>query len=299
MSKDLRQATAVAAFEVERADRLRRARFETLAWLIGGSVILALSLHTSGVFGFRADQATLDRIGGFLDRLTPDLAADRLWADQRTEGSLAYWYYDLPRWLEAIWQTIQMAILGTALGAALAFCTSFFAARNTAPSRLVRVVMRRLYDIQRTIPDLILAMLLAAAFAIGPTAGVLTLIVSTMGSLGKLFSEVLENAHPGPVEAVHAAGGGWMGQMRFAVLPQVLPNMVSYTLLRLEINLSLAAALGLVGAGGIGVELQRAISYTEFETYLAILLLFVCIICVLDLLSGALRQRLTRGVGRP
>ena len=289
---------AVATFEAERAERLRRARFETLAWVVGGSLILALSLHASGVFGFRADEATLQRIGGFMDRLTPDLDPALLWADKRTPGSLAYWYYDLPRWLAAIWQTIQMAVLGTALGAALAFVASFFAARTTAPSQLLRVALRRLFDIQRTIPDLILAMLLAAAFAIGPTAGVLTLIVSTMGSLGKLFSEVLENASPGPVEAIHAAGGGWVGQMRFGVLPQVLPNMVSYTLLRLEINLALAAALGLVGAGGIGVELQRAISYTEFDTYLAILLLFVCIICALDLVSGALRQRLTKGRGR-
>jgi phosphonate transport system permease protein len=94
------------------------------------------------------------------------------------------------------------------------------------------------------------------------------------------------------VEAVRATGGGWLHEMRFGIVPQLLPQLLSYWLLRMEINLSVAAALGAVGAGGIGVELQRAISFTEFDTYLAILLLIVVCIFVLDSLSERLRHRL-------
>jgi phosphonate transport system permease protein len=102
----------------------------------------------------------------------------------------------------------------------------------------------------------------------------------------------MENARIREVEAIAATGGNWLLQMRFGVIPQLLPQLVSYWLLRLELNLSAAAALGIVGAGGIGVELQRAISFTEFDTYLAILLLIIACITVIDLVSERLRHRL-------
>jgi phosphonate transport system permease protein len=123
-------------------------------------------------------------------------------------------------------------------------------------------------------------------------AGVLTLIVGTTGSLGKLFSEAMENAQMSEVDAVQAVGGNWLQEMRFGIVPQLLPQLLSYWLLRMEINLSVAAALGVVGAGGIGIELQRAISFTEFDTYLAILLLIVGCIFVVDTVSERLRHRL-------
>jgi phosphonate transport system permease protein len=135
-------------------------------------------------------------------------------------------------------------------------------------------------------------MILASAFGLGPLAGVLTIIISTTGSLGKLFSEAIESVDMRPAEAIRAAGGGMLAQARFGVVPQVLPNIASYWLLRLELNLAVAAALGIVGAGGIGVELQRAISFTEFDTYLAILFMIVGMIFVIDLASQFIRSRL-------
>jgi phosphonate transport system permease protein len=224
--------------------------------------------------------------------MTPHLRADALFASRNTDGSLASWFYDLPLWLVAIRETVAMAIVGTLVGGVFALSLSFLAASNLNANRPLRVLVRRSLDAARTIPDVILALIFASAFSLGPVAGVLTLIVSTTGSLGKLFSECMENARIREVEAIAATGGNWLLQMRFGVIPQLLPQLVSYWLLRLELNLSAAAALGIVGAGGIGVELQRAISFTEFDTYLAILLLIIACITVIDLVSERLRHRL-------
>jgi len=150
----------------------------------------------------------------------------------------------------------------------------------------------------RTLPDLIVALILVAAFGIGPLAGVIAISLGTTASLGKLFSEANENIDPRPVEAIRAAGGGWWAQMRFGMLPQVLPNHASYALMRLEINVGAAAALGVVGAGGIGIELSRAITWMQFDTYLAILLMIVGLIFFIDLMSEAIRHRLMGLGGR-
>jgi phosphonate transport system permease protein len=157
----------------------------------------------------------------------------------------------------------------------------------------VRFASRRLFEILRTIPDIILATILVAAIGVGPLAGVIALTLSTMGSLGKLFTEVNENVDARSFEGVRAAGGSWAHELRFGLAPQVAPNYASYALIRLEVNLAAAAALGIVGAGGIGVELERAISFTQFDTYLAILLLMLVLITSCDLASEAIRRRLT------
>jgi phosphonate transport system permease protein len=166
------------------------------------------------------------------------------------------------------------------------------------PLSPVRFVVRRSLEAIRTMPELILALILVAAFGVGPFAGVLALIVSTVGGLGKLFAEINEQIDPRPVEAIEASGANRIRQIRYGVLPQVLPAYASYALIRLEGNLAAAAALGIVGAGGIGIELQRAITFTEFDTYLAILLLMVGMIFVIDIVSEQIRHRLI-GIGRP
>jgi phosphonate transport system permease protein len=145
---------------------------------------------------------------------------------------------------------------------------------------------------------LILALILVAAYGVGPFAGVLALTISTVGGLGKLFAEINEQIDARPLEAIEATGANRVRQIRYGVLPQVLPAYVSYALMRLEGNLAAAAALGIVGAGGIGLELQRAITYTEFDTYLAILLLMVTLIFVIDIISEQIRHRLI-GLGGP
>lgn len=286
------EAAVVEAFERERSRVLRRRRIESALGVILFSAILAVSFQRSGFIDANIGGDPLARIGMFMDRLVPDLKAQALLADRRTDGSLASWYYDLPLWLAAAWQTFEMAVLATAFGAFGGICAGLLCARNLNPWSPVRFVVRRTLEAIRTLPGLILALVLVAAFGIGPFAGVLALSISTMGGLGKLFAEINEQVDHKPIEAIEASGASRMRQIRFGVLPQVLPAYASYILIQLEANLGGAAALGIVGAGGIGLELQRAITYTEFDTYLAILLLIVGMIFVIDLTSEQIRHRL-------
>jgi len=291
------EGDVVARVEAARARLLWRARAASLAGLAAFSGLLWASVAFSGV----ADQTIGDdpwsRIAAFLHRLSPDLRGDALFADRRHAGSLAAWYYDLPRWLAAAFETVQIAVLATTIGALAAVALAAFAARNTMPAPVVRFVVRRAFEIMRATPDIILAIILVAAFGVGPLAGIIAVTVVTAGGLGKLFTEVNENADPRPIEGVRAAGGGWAAQMRYGLLPQVAPNYASYALLRLEVNITAAAALGIVGAGGIGVELDRAISFIQFDTYLAILLMLLVLVMACDLASAAVRKRLI-GLGR-
>lgn len=282
----------VTRFEDERRRLLWRQRAGNLLTLLIVSGVLWGSFVVSGLpeQGLGADP--LGRIATFLDRLTPDLKAETLLEDRRTAGSLASWYYDLPRWLAAAAETVQIAILATVFGALIAYGLSTLASRNTMPFAPVRFVVRRFLEVLRTLPGLILAIILVAAFGVGPLAGVLAVTLGTIGSLGKLFTEVNENADRKPIEAVRAAGGGWAAQLRYGLIPQVAPNLASYALIQLEGNIGAAAALGIVGAGGIGIELERAITFTEFDTYLAILLLIVAMIVACDLISSSIRHRL-------
>jgi phosphonate transport system permease protein len=286
------RSDVVAAFERERRRMLVRHRLQSAAGLLVFSVILAVSLQRSGFIGADIGSDPLARVGDFLHRMAPKLSPGALLADRRTTGSLAAWFYDLPLWLRSCWLTFEMAAVATAIGAAGAVAASLLCARNLMPWSPVRFVVRRSLEAIRTMPDLILALILVAAFGVGPFAGVLALSISTLGGLGKLFAEVNEQVDPRPLEAIEASGANRVRQIRFGVLPQVLPAYASYALIRLEGNLAGAAALGIVGAGGIGVELQRAISYTEFDTYLAILLLMVCMIFVIDICSEQIRHRL-------
>lgn len=284
----------VADFERDRRAFLRRRRWEALAGALIFSIVLLASFQHSQFFSADIGGDPLGRIGDFLGRMSPKLTPQALLADRATKGSLAAWLYDLPLWLRLGWQTVEMAVLGTVVGGIGALAASFLCARNLMPIAPVRFVVRRGLEMIRTIPEIILALVLVAAFGVGPLAGVITLAVSTMGGLGKLFSEINEEVDPRQLEAMDASGAGLANKIRYGVVPQVLPNYASYLLLRLEGNLAGAAALGIVGAGGIGIELQRAITYTEFDTYLAILLLMVGLIFVIDIASEAIRHRLIR-----
>jgi phosphonate transport system permease protein len=282
----------LATFEADWARRSRNSRLISLGWIALASFVLMLSMELSEVGQSTVDAGWTARIATFADRMIPDLQLQNLFGGRRDAGSLASWFYDLPLWLVAMRETIAMAFVGTVVGGILALCMSFLAASNLNQNWFGLQLVRRTFDLARTIPDAILALIFAVAFSLGPVAGVLTLIISTVGSLGKLFSECMENAEMRQVDSISALGGNWIMQMRFGIIPQLLPQILSYWLLRMEINLSSAAALGIVGAGGIGMELQRAISFTEFDTYLAILILIIGYIFLLDLLSETLRHRL-------
>ncbi len=281
-------ASPVARFEAHRRELLDQRRRQAALFWLAFLVLLALSVDRAQFFpGKLADG--LPRVTGYVEAILPRLDPGALLAGAKTEGSLAYWYFNLPKYLRLLAETVNMALIATCLGATAATLLCFPAARNLAPSRTACWVARRATEFCRGVPDLVFAILFVYAFGVGPLAGVLAIAVHSAGALGKLFAEVNENASPGPVEGVRAVGGSWAQEMRFGVLPQVLPNFLSYALLRFETNVRSSAVIGFVGAGGIGQELYYVISFNFYEEVSAIALLIVLTVVAIDLLSERLR----------
>ena len=174
----------------------------------------------------------------------------------------------------------------------LAFVLCFFAASNITGSRLVRFTVRRILEIVRAFPEIVIAGLLAAVLSVGPIAAVFAVASHTIGALGKMFFEVVENADMKPEEGLRAVGANWVERVAFGIVPQVMPNFTSYFLLRLEINVRASTIIGAVGGGGIGEALRLSISRGhEAKTIAIIFLLFLTIVAV-DQLSAWLRRRL-------
>ena len=188
--------------------------------------------------------------------------------------------------------TINIALCATLAGAALAFVLCFFAATNLVGAGLVRFVVRRLLELMRAFPEIVIAGLLVAILSIGPIAAVVAIAIHTIGALGKLFFEVVENADMKPDEGLRSVGATWLERVRYGMVPQVLPNFVSYALLRTEINVRASTIIGAVGGGGIGEVFRLSLSRDHAaKTYAIIILLFATILLI-DWLSGWLRQKL-------
>ncbi len=202
------------------------------------------------------------------------------------------WFWGLKKWLRLMGETLLIAYLGTVLGALGAFLLCFDASRNMARSGWGRIAARRFLEFCRTVPELVFALIFVVAWGLGPLPGILALAIHTMGALGKLFSEVVENIDMKPVEGVTASGGNWVQAVRFAVLPQVLSNFASYGLLRFEINVRGAAVMGFVGAGGIGQDLIEAIRKFYYSDVSAILLLIIVTVALIDLGTERIRHAL-------
>lgn len=267
-------------------------RAKRLQTLLGGAILLACLVAAAWVS--EADPATiwagLPRIGEYFARILPDLRWDALFADAETEGSIAFWMYRLPEWSRLILETANMAALATLIGSVFALAFAFPAARNIAPSGLVYQATRRFLEALRTVPEIVYALIFVWAFGIGPLAGILAIALHSAGANGKLFAEAVENADLRPWEAVRAAGGSWVQGCRYAILPQVLPNILSYVLLRFEVNIRSASVIGFVGAGGVGEELYKVISFNYYEEISAIVLLIILTVSCVDLLSERLRH---------
>jgi phosphonate transport system permease protein len=201
----------------------------------------------------------------------------------------------IPEYFELMIITINVALVSTIIGLVFAVPLSFLAARNLTPSFLPRVVAKRVCEILRAFPELVIAGLFSAVLSVGPVAAIIAVGLHTIGALGKLFYEVVENIDMKPDEGIKAVGANWTERVRFAALPQVLPNFMSYALLRLEINVRASTIIGAVGGGGIGEELKLSISRGfGAKTVALLLLLFVTIVAV-DQFSAWLRRRLVGG----
>src|SRR5262245_59446947 len=194
------------------------------------------------------------------------------------------------RWLWSLWDTLLIAYLGTLLGTLGSFLLCFMASRNLARSRAYVFVARRSLEFFRSVPEIVFAMIFVAAFGLGSLAGVLALSIHTMGALGKLFSDAVENIDMKPVDGLIASGlAGWVTHS-YAVLPQVLPNFTSYVLWRFENNVRGASVMGLVGAGGIGQDLMEYIRKFYYSDISALLVLIVSLVVIIDILTGRLRH---------
>jgi phosphonate transport system permease protein len=169
---------------------------------------------------------------------------------------------------------------------------AFFAAANLAPSRALRWGVKRLLEFCRTVPDIVFALLFVSAFGLGPLAGVLAIGIHSFGALGKLFTEIIENIDLNPVEGVRSTGGRFTDVVRFGALPQILPNLASYALLRFEVNVRSSSIVGFVGAGGIGQDLFVAIRKFYYTDISAILLMIILTVTVIDLVTERIRHRL-------
>jgi phosphonate transport system permease protein len=218
------------------------------------------------------------------------------------DGSLKYDYtsqrvyigesFYIPRFIYELVVTINIAIVSTIIGGTLAFCLCFFAATNLVGAGLVRFVVRRIMEVFRAFPEIVIAGLLTAVISIGPIAAIAAVSIHTIGALGKLFFEVVENADMKPDEGLRATGANWLERVRFGVVPQVMPNFVSYALLRTEINIRASTIIGAVGGGGIGQLFRLSIGQNHAaKTYAIVILLLITVICV-DQFSGFLRRRL-------
>ncbi len=201
------------------------------------------------------------------------------------------------RYLPSLVETVNIAAAATLIGAALGAMLAFLVTRGLAPVPWLVAPVRRLLDTLRAVPDIVIALVLIFVLGGGPVPAMIAIALHTIGAMGKLFSEVAENAPLGAVEGLHSVGASWGQRMLFGVLPQVAPNWLSYALLRFEINIRASAILGFVGAGGIGYELRNAMSWGQgrFAEAAAIFLLLFATIVVVDQIGSAIRERLTKG----
>ena len=234
----------------------------------------------------------IPRLGDYVSQILPSLETSNLFLSSNDQGSIAYWYFNLPKYLKLLFETFNMALLATIAGSTLALFLSFLAAKNTSPNSLIFFTIRRILEFFRGVPEIIFAILFVWVLGIGPLAGIIAMTLHTTGSLGKLFSEVHENSNNKPIDAVKASGGNWSSEMKFGLLPQVIPNLISYVLLRFEINIRASTILGFVGAGGIGQELYLVINFNYYEEVSAIILLIILTVVSIDLFSGYLRKNI-------
>ncbi|WP_411345985.1 phosphonate ABC transporter, permease protein PhnE [Paenibacillus sp. WLX1005] len=201
------------------------------------------------------------------------------------------WSY-FPKIWEPMVETLQIALVGTMLGGLLAIPFALLCAYNVTPNRSVAIPVRLILNLVRTVPDLLFAAIFVAVFGIGPFAGMLAILFFSFGLIAKLTFEAIESIDPGPLEAMTAVGANRVQLIVFGVIPQALPYYMSYLLYAFEVNVRAASVLGLVGAGGIGLLLDRSLGLFRYDRAAMIILLTLVIVLVIDYASTVVRRKL-------
>ncbi|MCM3656353.1 phosphonate ABC transporter, permease protein PhnE [Agromyces mediolanus] len=256
---------------LERAFRMPRTRF-----LIGLPIaaLLLIWSFNGAQFNFVKLGEGAVNMGEFLSRLFPP--------DFSKLGTI----------LALLLETFQMAVVGTVLGAVLSLFVAVCAASNIAPKWLYYPT-RWVMNIIRSVPDLVFALMFVSAVGLGPFAGILAMTLGSIGSIGKIFAEAMEQVDRGPVVAMQAVGASKRQVVQYGVLPQAAPLLTSYSLLLFEGNVRGATILGLVGAGGIGLELTTAMRMYDYGHLSAIIICIIVLVTAIDQGSALIRRRIT------
>lgn len=277
--------SALRAAALQNLDALKASHPEVFAgrWrqqaagiaVAAGAVALAVFAMWVLDFSLARILAGLHRLGEFALLMLPPLPEGRFLA-----------------FLDALIETLAIAFIGTLLAAALAFPVSFLAARNVIPNLFVRFPVRRVFDVSRSVDTLIWALMWINVVGLGPFAGALAIACADFGALGKLFSEAIEATERRASEGVAASGGSRIHQVRFGILPQVLPVMASQVLYFFESNTRSATIIGIVGAGGVGIYLTELIRVLELQQAAFLILMILVTVALIDAVSTRLRMAL-------
>ena len=256
------------------------ARGRRVAWTVCALVLLLL-LHALAFRGTEIRPSLLvsgwSSMTGFLaDAFPPDLS----------------WNTTLRPALEATGVTRWIGLLGTTLSVPTAVVLAVLASRTTAPNRAVYQAARSVLSVLRAVPDIVFALIFVTAVGLGPFAGVLALICHNTGVMGKLWAEAMEEIDRGPQEALRSAGATRLQQVSGATIPMVVPQWSGLLLYRFDVNVRSSLVLGLVGAGGIGLLINRSIQDFRFDQMLTQILVVLVLIIVVDQVSAFIRRRL-------
>lgn len=270
------------------------------------TVIFLVGFFTWGMNGTEARPGELidglDNIADFISRLFPPrfemvavplaIPAFQLFGITVPTLGLPGVTFPWPQVMSAIIETVQMAIIGTAGAIFLAMPFGLLAARNTSPHPWIYQGTRMLLNANRALPEIVYALIFVAAVGLGPFGGVLALAIGSVGSMGKLYAESIESIDPQQVLAVRATGSNGLLTFIYAVIPQALPVIASYSLLLFEGNIRAASILGLVGAGGVGFIISKYLALFQYQQLMGAMILLIITITVIDRLSDQLRKRI-------
>ena len=269
-------------------------------WNIFIILIFAVSFFmSSSIIDFNLSKIIdgFPRLSDYIVKILPNLDINLILENSKTEGSIQYWYFNFKKYAALLYETFNMAVLATLMGFIFALILSFLSAKNITPNIYSYHLVKRILEFLRGVPEIIFAILFVWALGVGPLAGIIAITIHTTGALGKLFSEVHENADLKTCEAIRSHGGNWVSEMRYGIIPKVLPNIISYALLRFEINIRASTVIGFVGAGGIGKELYLVINFNYYEEVSAIILLIILTVITIDISSGRIRQKIIGEMG--
>lgn len=226
---------------------------------------------------------TLARLLGGFDKMWIVIRQMVYWKD--------FWSWDFSGIFLGLAQSLAMAFLGTILASLVALPLAFLAARTVVANQAVHHLIRRLLDLLRGVDQLIWALVFVRALGLGPLPGLLAIFTSDVGSLGKLYSEALENVDGKQIEGVRSVGAGRLQVYRFGYLPQIFPVLLSQTLYFIESNTRSATILGIVGAGGIGLQLSERMKVQYWDQAAFIIILILITVALVDWTSSKVRQR--------